>query len=73
MVTYPYLAALTASAILVLGPLIVDVMEAIGDPEWEPVLGVFGLTYILLLGFFGGRFVSSFVHDRSEPETRRLA
>jgi hypothetical protein len=44
------LAALTGSAILVLGPLIVDVIDAIGDPEWEPVLGVFGLTYILLMG-----------------------
>ncbi len=46
------LALLTAAAIVFLAPLIVDVVSAVGDAAWEPVLGVFGLTYLLLLGLF---------------------
>ena len=43
------LALLTTCADALLALLIVDVVRTIGSPEWEPVLGVFGLTYVLLL------------------------
>lgn len=43
------LAAATAASIALLIPLVVDVLDAIGSNRWEPVLGVFLLTYLLLI------------------------
>lgn len=43
------LGAVTAGALAFLLPLVVDVIGAVGDDEWEPVLGVFVLTYLLLV------------------------
>ena len=43
------LACVTAGALVLLGPLVRDVVGAIGDDAWEPVLGVFALTYLLLI------------------------
>lgn len=42
------LAAVTAASIVALAPLIIDVISTIGGDRWEPVLGVFALTYALL-------------------------
>jgi len=64
------LALLTAAAIVFLAPLIVDVVSAVGDAAWEPVLGVFGLTYLLLLGLFGWQI---FVVIRSLASSRGSA
>jgi hypothetical protein len=44
------LAVLTAGSVAILAPLMVGVVREIGDDEWEPVLGVFALTYLLLVG-----------------------
>jgi hypothetical protein len=43
------LALLTTCADALLAPLMMDVLRTIGTSKWEPVLGVFGLTYVLLL------------------------
>jgi hypothetical protein len=40
----------TLAALASLTPLAIDVVETIGDPTWEPVFGVFLLTYVLLIG-----------------------
>jgi hypothetical protein len=47
------LGALTLSALLFLGPMILDVLDAVGSPQWEPILGVFCLAYVLLIGLLG--------------------
>lgn len=44
------LAVVTAASVAMLLPLVVDVLESVGDDAWEPVLGVFALTWLLLLG-----------------------
>ena len=44
------LAVLTAGSLAILAPLMFGVVGAIGGDDWEPVLGVFGLTYLLLVG-----------------------
>ena len=44
------LAVLTAGSVAILAPLMVGVLGAIGGDDWEPVLGVFALTYLLLVG-----------------------
>lgn len=49
------LGAVTAAALVFLLPLLLDIAGAagaVGDDEWEPVLGVFALTYLLLLALF---------------------
>ncbi len=46
------LAVLTAGSVAILAPLMVGVLGAIGGDDWEPVLGVFALTYLLLVGLF---------------------
>jgi hypothetical protein len=43
------LAFVTAGALVLLAPLVRDVIGAVGDDNWEPVLGVFALTYLLLV------------------------
>jgi hypothetical protein len=50
------LAALTGFTIALLAPLVIDVLGVVGDAAWEPVLGVFGLTYLLLLGLLWWQF-----------------
>ncbi len=42
------LCAVTIASLTLLGPLALDVVKAIGTKEWEPVLGVFVLAYLLL-------------------------
>jgi hypothetical protein len=44
------LGAVTLAALASLTPLVIDVVGAIGDTDWEPVFGVFLLTYVLLVG-----------------------
>jgi hypothetical protein len=44
------LAAVTAAALASLTPLAVDVLGTLGESSWQPVFGVFLLTYVLLLG-----------------------
>ncbi len=43
------LAVVTATAIVALAPTVWDVLAAIGDPGWEPVLSVFELAWVLLV------------------------
>lgn len=43
------LAVVTASSLVLLGQLVFDVVKAIGSDDWQPVLGVFGLVYLLLV------------------------
>jgi len=43
------LAAATVGSIAFLLPLFLDVLGTIGDDDWVPVLGVFILTYVLLI------------------------
>jgi hypothetical protein len=43
------LTLVTVSAIAALFPLVLDVVESIGSPEWQPVFAVFQLTWILLI------------------------
>jgi hypothetical protein len=43
------LSLVTGGAILSLAPLVRDVIGTVGGTRWEPVLGVFVLTYLLLL------------------------
>jgi protein-S-isoprenylcysteine O-methyltransferase Ste14 len=50
LVTCVLLGAVTLAALASLTPLAIDVVETIGDPTWEPVFGVFLLTYVLLIG-----------------------
>ncbi len=42
------LAVVTVSALVALFPLVRDVLATIGTGNWEPVLGVFDLTWLLL-------------------------
>ena len=44
------LAAVTAAALASLTPLAVDVVDTLGESSWQPVFGVFLLTYVLLVG-----------------------
>ena len=50
------LGLLTVSALLFLLPLVLDVLETVGDSAWEPLLGVFLLTYVLLIALVGWQF-----------------
>lgn len=43
------LTVVTVAGILSLSPLFVDVLGAIGGKGWTPVLGVFDLTWLLLV------------------------
>lgn len=47
------LGALTGCALLALWPLMLSLLEAVGGPGWEPVLSVFALVYLLLMGLVG--------------------
>jgi hypothetical protein len=42
------LGATTVAALAFLGPLMIDVVDAVGGDDWEPLFGVFALTYVLL-------------------------
>lgn len=42
------LGAVTFASLVLLGPLVFDVVRAIGGDDWQPVLGVFVLVYLLL-------------------------
>ena len=44
------LAAVTVAALASLTPLAVDVVDTLGESSWQPVFGVFLLTYVLLIG-----------------------
>jgi hypothetical protein len=44
------LAVVTVGAVVALLPLLWDVLAAIGDDNWEPVLSVFPLAWVLLCG-----------------------
>jgi hypothetical protein len=46
------LAVLTAGSVAILAPLMSGVLGAVGGDDWEPVLGVFALTYLLLVALF---------------------
>jgi protein-S-isoprenylcysteine O-methyltransferase Ste14 len=50
LVTCIVLGAVTLAALASLTPLAIDVVGTIGEPGWEPVFGVFLLTYVLLIG-----------------------
>jgi hypothetical protein len=50
LVTCAGLAAVTAAALASLTPLAVDVLGTLGESSWQPVFGVFLLTYVLLFG-----------------------
>ncbi len=43
------LGAVTVTSLGLLGPLVFDVVKAIGGDDWQPVLGVFALVYLLLV------------------------
>jgi protein-S-isoprenylcysteine O-methyltransferase Ste14 len=49
LVTCILLGAVTLAALASLTPLAIDVVGTIGE-SWEPVFGVFLLTYVLLIG-----------------------
>jgi protein-S-isoprenylcysteine O-methyltransferase Ste14 len=49
LVTCILLGAVTLAALASLTPLAIDVVGTIGE-SWEPVSGVFLLTYVLLIG-----------------------
>ena len=42
------LGVVTGGSLALLAPLVRDVLKAVGSDEWQPVLGVFALTYLLL-------------------------
>ena len=42
------LGAVTAASLVLLGTLVLDVVRAVGSNDWQPVLGVFALAYLLL-------------------------
>lgn len=44
------LGLVTSAALVMLAPLVVDILDTIGGDRWEPVLGVFVLTWLLLVG-----------------------
>jgi hypothetical protein len=51
LITCILLGAVTLAALASLTPLAIDVLGTIGDDtDWEPVFGVFLLTYVLLIG-----------------------
>lgn len=50
LVTCIGLAAVTVAALASLTPLALDVVETLGESSWQPVFGVFLLTYVLLVG-----------------------
>jgi protein-S-isoprenylcysteine O-methyltransferase Ste14 len=50
LVTCILLGAVTLAALASLTPLAIDVVGTIGETSWEPVFGVFLLTYVLLVG-----------------------
>ncbi len=52
------LAIVTAGTLVLLAPLVRDVLGAIGDDAWEPVLGVFALTYVLLIALLAWQAVT---------------
>jgi hypothetical protein len=51
------LGATTAAALAFLGPLMLDVLGAVGGDEWEPLFGVFALTYLLLVALLAWQIV----------------
>lgn len=51
------LAAITAASLVMLSPLVADIADTVGDDDWEPVLGVFVLTWVLLVGLFAWQVV----------------
>jgi protein-S-isoprenylcysteine O-methyltransferase Ste14 len=50
LVTCILLGVVTLAALASLTPLAIDVVGSIGEADWEPVFGVFLLTYVLLVG-----------------------
>lgn len=42
------LGVVTGGSLVLLAPLVLDVVRAVGTDEWQPVLGVFCLAYLLL-------------------------
>jgi len=50
LLTCAGLATVTAAALASLTPLAVDVVDTLGESSWQPVFGVFLLTYVLLVG-----------------------
>jgi hypothetical protein len=51
------LAVVTTGALVLLAPLLRDVLAAIGDDDWQPVLGVFALIYVLLVALVAWQVV----------------
>jgi hypothetical protein len=51
------LGAVTITSLALLAPLVFDVLDAIGSDEWEPVLGVFALVYLLLAALLSWQVV----------------
>ena len=45
---------MTLAALASLTPLAVDIVETLGESSWQPVFGVFLLTYVLLVGLVAG-------------------
>jgi ascorbate-specific PTS system EIIC-type component UlaA len=50
LLTCILLAAVTLAALVSLTPLAIDVLGTLGETDWQPVFGVFLLTYALLVG-----------------------
>jgi hypothetical protein len=50
LLTCAGLAAVTGAALASLTPLALDVVDTLGESSWQPVFGVFLLTYVLLVG-----------------------
>jgi hypothetical protein len=51
------LAAVTSCAVVALFPLFRDVLAAVGEPNWEPVLAVFELAWLLLIALTGWQVI----------------
>jgi hypothetical protein len=47
------LGVVTVAALASLTPLAADVVDGVGDTDWQPVYGVFLLAYVLLVGLVG--------------------
>jgi protein-S-isoprenylcysteine O-methyltransferase Ste14 len=65
LVTCVLLGGVTLAALASLTPLAIDVVATIGDPSWEPVFGVFLLTYVLLVGLLAWQILLT---SRARPQ-----
>jgi hypothetical protein len=61
------LAVITLTSVVLLWPTVRDVVAAIGDPGWQPVLSVFVLAWVLLVALVAWQAYLALGSRQREP------